>query len=266
MKLVVDARLADRRHQVRESWARRRLRWVVGCAGVVLVAAVGLAVLESPWLAVRAIEIEGARNAPVEQLLTEAGVVPGYPTIRVRPPALVTMLETDPWVADAAVSVSWPGGVEVTVVERTPAAWVDTGKRWALVAVDGVVLTMGRPGAGEPRLLGTYAGIRPGNHIGNETAAAVLGFMGRLPAELAAGAAGHTTKQGGVVITGKLTILIGDSSDLDAKAAALAALLAQGVRGESTINLISPTRPGVVNTRPVVETLPVDAPRSSASS
>ncbi len=266
MKLVVDARLADRRHQVRESWARRRLRWVVGCAGVVLVAAVGLAVLESPWLALRDIEIEGAHNAPVAELLAEAGVVPGYPTIRVRPQAVVTMLETDPWVAEAAVTVSWPGSVEVAVVERSPAAWVNTGKRWALVAVDGVVLTMGRPSAGEPQLVGTYPGIRPGNHVGNEAAAAVIGFMGRLPAELAAGAVGHTTKQGGVVTTGKLTIIIGDGSDLDAKAAALAALLEHGVRGESTINLISPTRPGVINSRPVVQTLPADPPRLSASS
>jgi len=253
VKVVVDPRLADRRHEVRESWARRRLRWVVALAGLVLLAAVGLAVLDSPWLSVHRIDVEGAANAPVERVLAEAGVIPGTPTIRVRSGALVTMLESEPWVADATVSVHWPGSVEVTVVERAPAAWVDTGRRWALVAVDGVVVTMGEPVDGEPRLTGVYEGLRPGHRIGDDAAAAVIGFLGRLPAELAVGATGHVTEHGGVINTGELTILIGDGADLDAKAATLTSLLEQGIEPGSTVNLISPARPGIGKSQPTVE-------------
>ncbi len=245
MSTAVDSRIAERRHQVREAWARRRLRWVVAGAGVVLLGAVAFAALDSPWLAVRHIEVSGAHRSPVGSLLGEAGVAPGTPTIRVRPGAVAAALESHPWVAHAEVTVTWPGTVEVTVEERVPAAWVDNGDRWVLVAVDGVALTGGSPPGDAPRLEGQVSGLRPGDRLGDEAVAAVVGFMGRLPPKVLAGATGAATARGGVVRLGAVTILFGDGTDLDLKAAAATALLDQGVAPGSTINVISPSRPAV---------------------
>ncbi len=148
--------------------------------------------------------------------------------------------------AAAEVTVTWPGTVEVVVEERVPAAWVDTGGRWMLVAADGVVLESGEPAPGEPRLDATVRGLRPGAEITDPETAALVGFLGRLPAELAAGAVASETTGGGVVVLDEsVTVLIGDGSDLDAKAAALVAVLEGGVRHGSTINVVSPTRPAV---------------------
>ena len=245
MSATVDTRMAERRHQVREAWARRRLRWVVAGTGVVLLGAVAYAALDSPWLAVRHIEVSGATRSPVGDLLAEAGVAPGTPTVRVRPGTVVAVLESHPWVAHAEVTVTWPGTVDVTVEERVPAAWVDNGKRWVLVAADGMALENGSPPPDAPRLEGQVSGLRPGDRLVEDGAAGVVGFLGRLPARIVAGATGASTSRGGVVTLGTVTVLFGDGSDLDLKAAAVTALLDQGVRAGSTVNVISPTRPAV---------------------
>jgi cell division protein FtsQ len=158
---------------------------------------------------------------------------------------VAAILESNPWVAKAEVTVTWPGTVGVTVEERVPAAWVDTGDRWVLVAVDGMVVAGGNPPGDAPRVEGEVSGLRPGDRLGDEAAAAVVGFLGRLPPEVVAGATGAATPRGGVVSLGTITVLFGDGTDLDLKAAAVTALLDRGVAPGSTINVISPSRPAV---------------------
>ena len=55
--------------------------------------------------------------------------------------AVSTRIEQLPWVKSAAVAVSWPDGVRITITEETPLVAVpEAGGHWATVSADGRVL------------------------------------------------------------------------------------------------------------------------------
>ncbi|HSF85214.1 MAG TPA: FtsQ-type POTRA domain-containing protein [Acidimicrobiia bacterium] len=253
MSVSVDPRLAARRQQVQESWARRRLRWIVGLVGVVIVVGVAVALLQSPWLAVRTINVSGASNADVAPVLAAHDVVAGVPTISVRSGEIETSLRTDPWVAQADVSVTWPGTVEITVLERTAAAWVQGPAGWWLVSADGVVLTDGTPGAGEPVVYAGLGGLSAGMRIERPDIVGAFEFLALLPPDLAVGATAEVTLEGIEVLVQGHQVLAGNYRDIPAKVATAVAMLERGVEEGWTVNVISPERPGTLNPQPVVE-------------
>lgn len=251
---TLDPRLAARRRHVRETWARRRLRWVLALVAAVLVAALCVGLLESPWLALRSVQVEGEVNAAtVADVLADAGVTVGAPTVAVRPGSVEAALEQDPWIAHADVTVTWPGAVEVLVVERHPAAWVRTDGSWALVAVDGVVLELAAAKPAGPVLRSDVGPVEVGDRIADPTAAGAIEFLGRLPATLAAGAVAQTRPSGINAVVADHRVLVGSHRDVPAKVATLLAILEAGIEDGSVVNVISPTRPGVTHPQPQVE-------------
>ncbi len=253
MSVAVDPRLQARRRQVQETWARRRLRWIVGLVGLVIVAGVAVALLQSPWLAVRTIAVYGVSNASVDSVLVRHELTEGVPTISVRSGEIEQALLRDPWVAQANVAVTWPGNVEVTILERTPAGWIQDPAAWWLVAADGVVLTSGSPSAGDPVVTATLPSTAAGASIEQPEVVGALQFLALLPADLAAGAVADVTLEGIELDVAGHRVLAGNHKDIPAKVATLVAMLEEGVEEGWVINVISPERPGALNPQPVVE-------------
>jgi cell division protein FtsQ len=238
----IDPRLAARRRQVAESRARSsfsRIIWLLATTaligGVVLLA-------RSPWLAVQHIEVEGMAMSEVESILTSSGLVPGRPMVMVRTTETEKALAADPRVKSVQVRLDWPQTVRVFVERRIPVAWAPVGDSWGLVARDGVVTAYA---ATPSRDLGhLLISIDP-----DANSAYVIGGLEFL-AELA--------PQPGIVVDVRLEgqelwaevagtpVRLGRPIDMEAKARALLALLAEGIAPGSTINLVAPTRPAVV--------------------
>ncbi len=252
--MTVDPRLAARRQEVHESWARRRMRWLVALALAFLLAGGAYALLRSPWLAVRTIDVRGVDSSQAAQILESHGVVEGVATVSVRAAAVEAALLADPWVARAQVVVTWPGSVDVTIVERRPAAWVEVAGGWLLVGEDGVVVDRGTPPEGAPVMKAVLADLSPGDLIDDAEAVAAVQFLGLLPPELVVGAEARATPGGIEADVGGHRVVLGNRSDIPEKVATLVAILeeAELVEGD-VINLVSPTRPGVSNPQSIVE-------------
>ncbi len=255
MSIDVDPRLVARRRTVQEGWARRRLRWMVALVVAVLLVGAGIAVIESPWLAIRSVVVDGAENAPTAEILAAQGVTPGTPTFSVRSGTVEEALRNDPWVADAEVRVTWPGTIEVTVIERTPAAWVRLEDGWGLAAVDGFIITAGEPAEGEPVVSTPVAEAAVGERITAPDLLGAVEFLGHLSPELAAGAVAVVTPDGIEAEVAGHRVLAGNGRDIRPKVATLEAMIEAGVERDAVLNVISPTRPGTLNPQSVVESI-----------
>jgi cell division protein FtsQ len=255
MNTTMDRRVAARRRVVREAGARRRLRWLLGVLLVAGAAAlVAWLLLQSSLLAVQRIVLSGNQQSDTAAVLDAHGVTVGAPTISISAAAVEEALLADPWVAHADVQVTWPGTVEVTVVEHVPAAWVTGTRGWLLASGTGAVLDVARrvPKEAPVVRLGEMAGS-PGATLDDAATVGALEFLGRLPAELVEGAvvrgdAEHLEAR----IAGHLVDL-GHPSDMAAKAASLATLLDGEVLPGARLSVVSPEWPAVLNPQAVVE-------------
>lgn len=246
MTTLIDHRIADRRRLVSEAGARRRLRRLL--AALAIAAFVGFAawfVYQSPYLAVAQIAVEGQNRSQAAAIVAGSGIEPGMPTITVDTAALEMALLEDPWIAAAAVTVTWPGTVEVVVLEHAPAAWVSSGGGWIMASVAGTALEVAAaPDSTLPIVDLQSEPVVLGGEI-DRPVAAVLEFLEYVGPSLAA-----TAQIGGSAdliqaTVGGYDILLGYATNMDEKATALTALLASGVPAGAEINLVSPQRPAI---------------------
>lgn len=244
---AIDTRIAARRHTVRENGARQRLRHVV--VALLLVLAVGMVamLLQSPVMALRDIEVTGAKRANVDRVLDRYQVAVGMPTISIRPDALVTEIESDPWVAKAQATVTWPGSLSVVVLEHIPVAWVDIGGTWHRAAGTGAILDESKPAKGAAKLKLNGLSGAPGTELKGKRALAGLEFLSVLPKELRRGSV--VTAGGAGTLMARVSgfrVDLGSPSDMTAKAATLQALLLdQELAKGTSISLVSPSRPAI---------------------
>lgn len=261
----VDPRLARRRRQIQEASARRRLKWTIAVLVLAVCSGLVVALFQSSWFSVDSITVEGGVRAPVEQILTDAGIVRGVSIVAVRAGRAEDALRSDPWVAEAKVRVVWPRSVEVTVVEYRPVARVTAGDSWVVAADRGAVVAVGERLV-EPLIDVDVGAVAAGDEITDSRVLGALEFVAALPVELKtelrvsadgtdllAEVSGHRVELGGV-------------EDMAQKAVTLAVLLEDGVADGATINLVSPLRPAVANPQPVVEGSSEGATETSPSS
>ena len=126
---------------------RRKQLLVVGgslLAGVVFV----LIVLASPIVAVRNIDIEGAKYANSTLIETVSKSLRGKSVLTVDTNAAQKLLETDPWIESVRIKTYLPGRAVIEIQERMPIAWfLGVDNQGRVIDQDGRVLAVvnGRP-------------------------------------------------------------------------------------------------------------------------
>lgn len=119
--------------------ARRTRRPWRPVLGVAVLAAVCWALLASPLLGVRTVQVDGLGTLAADQVRTAAGIDPGTPLLRVDVDAAEARVARLPQVRSVEVTRGWPHSVVITVVERSAVAIVGQPGRRSLVDADGVL-------------------------------------------------------------------------------------------------------------------------------
>ena len=126
---------------------RRKQILVVGgslIAGVVVV----LIVLASPIVAVRNIDVEGAKYANSTLIETVSKSLRGKSVLTVDTNSAQKLLETDPWIESVRIKTYLPGRAVIEINERVPIAWfLGVDNQGRVIDQDGRVLAVvnGRP-------------------------------------------------------------------------------------------------------------------------
>lgn len=228
--LPMDPRIRQRRIEVRRHAGRRRLRVLLACLGTAAAVTAAAAATRSPLLDVDHVDVRGAERTPRRQFLHAGGLV-GRPAMTdVDSATVARRVEALPWVLDARVRRQWPGTVRVDVVERDPVAAVPAEGAWAVVDAAGRVLeVVGAKPGGLPVLGGVPSPGPPGSTLA-PAAGVPLGVAAAVPAGLRPRVADVATVAGGEVelrlAPPGVVVRLGRPVDLDAKLAALAALVA----------------------------------------
>jgi cell division protein FtsQ len=241
----IDPRLVERRREVAEDRARRKVsRLVKFLVAFGLIGAIVWLFL-SPLLSVQALTASGIAASSADATLVEQGVVAGTPLILIRTGRVESALESDPWVRESVVELDWPTGVVVRVQERVPVAWLETTEGWGLYAVDGVQLAVAPDP--DPSLPWIQLGAIPADET--ESSREVLGsleFAATLSEELKSTARVRTEPGGEIwAEVGGFQVRLGRAVEMGAKALSLAALLREQPAPGSILTLIAPSHPAI---------------------
>jgi cell division septal protein FtsQ len=242
---MIDPRMADRRKAVLERGARKGLRRAIILLVIVSLLAGVVWLLQSSYLSVHEIEVSGSDRPDVFEAILSAGIEEGIPLILVRTGEAVDELEELAWIRAAEVRRVFPDRVEVAVDQRHAVVWMWDSGSYAVLDFEGVVLeyvtsvVVGTPvlQLGIPHVAEGEAHTDPAVLGGVEFIAALGGVL-----------SGVEVRQEGGELIGRFAghdIRLGRPVDMVAKAAALLAVLADGLPEGSSINLIAPARPAV---------------------
>ncbi|NHZ70247.1 MAG: FtsQ-type POTRA domain-containing protein [Proteobacteria bacterium] len=251
---TIEPKLAERRRNVSEDRARRRLKWILFTIVALSVGVVGFWLVRSPLLSISTVTYTNVVNADPESALTQLGVGIGSPTIDVDGGAIAAAVESDPWVDEAVVSVKWPGTIEIDVTEHVLAAPAKAGDGWVLLSAATTVIGPAATPTGDDLVINIDQGsIEPGIPIDDALTVGAVAFARALREDLAVGASIYVEGDGLFATVAGHTVRLGRPVDLSEKAMVLAALIDQGLDPEATIDVIAPTRPAVLNPQPEVE-------------
>jgi cell division protein FtsQ len=236
------ARPARARRQVRERPARRTdpvrrtasgrptrrrvmVRRSVALSVLVGLVAIVVAVLWTPLLGVRSVDVTGVRELTVGQVVAAAQVPTGTPMIRLDTAAISDRVARLPRVAAVDVFREWPDSVRIDVTERDPIGYVARADGDHLVDATGLdYATVAAVPAGLPKLV--LATVRPAD----QSTQAVVAVLAALPAQLRPLLATVSANTPGSVtlgLTDGRTIRWGSADDSARKAQVLAALMSQ---------------------------------------
>lgn len=220
----VDPRISARRSEVSRQQGRRRLRAAAALAAAAFLAFGAWSLLHSPLFSARAVTVVGATHETMAQIEAAAGLSGHPPLLDVNTAAAERDLDRLPWVRAALVTVQWPDGVHVAVVEQVPKLVMPlAGGQWAELAASGRVLavTSSRPpGLLEltgPRTPGTPGGTLGGSErLGLEVAATLPpSFRAQVTAVNVESATSGDWVQ--LTMTTPILVNIGNASQLTAK-------------------------------------------------
>jgi cell division protein FtsQ len=240
----INPRIRERLIEVRREAGRRRLRILLVISSVICVGGIAFLTVTSPMLDVDRIDVSGGRHMSAAQLRAASGVHVHDHLLFVDTGGAARRLEQLPWIERATVKRDLPGTLKISVVEYTAAAYVRVPGAVILVAANGHVIA--RAPAAPPGTI-EVRGVRRAPNVGELLAPPdAAGLVGRLPKALASQIDAVDVSGGGVAlhVAHGGQILLGDTTNLDAKAAsALAILGLKGGRPFSYIDVSTPDRP-----------------------
>jgi cell division protein FtsQ len=141
---MTDPRIQARRVDVARLLGRSRRRRIVVVAVMVAIAGGVFGLLHSPVLGARHVTVKGAPVLARAEVIAVAGLKDSPPLIDLDAAVIAARVERLPWVAKAAVRISWPSSVSIRLTERTPVADVKDGSRYAVCDPTGrVIETLG---------------------------------------------------------------------------------------------------------------------------
>jgi cell division protein FtsQ len=262
----IDPRMQERRAAVTTAQLARRRRLVL--LGVVVASAIGVVwlIVQSPFLSVQHVQVQGATKATRLAVEQAAAVKDGSALLFLDTGAIERRVQRLPWVAKASVSRDLPNGITITVVERLPVAWVrrpapvgsppGTLGPVAVVDVSGVVLDdQPAPPAGLPEIIGLDRVPRRGEHLASRAPEA----MAELPAPLRAQTAALVVRNGQGVLQlmpvpgggppAAEEVRLGRLDEVGQKGAAALAVLDQLLRDGDRVRYVDVRVPGSPATR-----------------
>jgi cell division protein FtsQ len=195
-------------------------------AALVLFAAGTWVAARSALLDVDHIEVTGAFQVPVAEAVEASGIRTGLPLLAIDRPRAEARLEALPWVRSARVERAFPNRVSIRLRERQVAASVARpAGGFALLDASGRVLADRRERPdGIPEIRGAGAVPAPGRWL--RPARAALGVVFSLPEPLRGRVVSASVEGEAVRLwVGGIEVRYGPPDQLEAKAAALSALL-----------------------------------------
>ncbi len=241
---------------------RRPLRWLI----VLTVFAGALAIAYFSWfrdsslVAVKDVKVEGVSSSDKPKIVAElTHAARQMTTLHVQTDRLTASVRHSASVESVSADPSFPHGLTIHVAQRQPALVALHQDRQVPVATDGSVL----PGIKVPKSLPRLqvASLPASGRLGGEALAEAL-TIGAAPAPLRPLIDATTrSSEFGVTLTmhGGIELRFGTASDLEAKWAAVAAILADpSVSSLTYIDVRVPQRPAVGGTAtPSTATTPV---------
>jgi cell division protein FtsQ len=263
----IDPRIRERRIAITRAQGRRRLRIMLAAVAIASVIGIAWLIVMSPFLAVDDVTIQGTLHESPESVRAAAGVSDGAALLFVDTGAVARRIEKLPWIAAAKVDREFPTGLRITVVERSPAAWVrrprpagsPSGAEGPAALVDATGRVLGdelTPPVGLPEIEGTKRLGAPGSRISPARPALALAL---LPFALRAQVASLTRQNGEPVLVlaappggadpAATEVRLGRLEDVMAKGAAALAVLQQLTADEARVSYIDVRVPGAPATR-----------------
>jgi cell division septal protein FtsQ len=193
--------------------------------GAVIVTAAAVALSYTPLFAAGDIRVFGS-SMPRTRVLTLAGVGPDTNVFHLDTAAAEAGLERDPRILEARITTTLPDGISIRIEPRSPVGIV--GVPAMLVGADGVVIGPAGQGGRLPFLRSSTGDAATGDALAAAAAAA-----GALPDGLRADVEAIVVGPDAtldLILRAGFSAYLGQATELEAKAASLAALLewAQG--------------------------------------
>ena len=144
----MDPRFRARQLEVARQAGRRRLKWILLVAAIVLLFVGGALLIRAPFLSVDQVHVSGAVYTDQAAVADIVDGLKGEPMLTLDTGSVARKLEALPWVLKARVEQDWPRDVRIELAERTPlAVYGATDGQWRVVDEEGRVLAAleGRP-------------------------------------------------------------------------------------------------------------------------
>lgn len=214
-------------------------RWTAALV-VLGVLGLGYVVLFTPLLGVRAVEVSGTRDLTPDEVRAVAAIEPGTPMARLDTAEIALRVGGLPMVFEVRVSRSWPGTVEVEIVERDPVAVRRYPDGIHLIDRTGLdYATVETPPPGLPLLrVADAAPDDPATRAAVTVLTAIPGQLAERVVEVSADTPGDVR----LTLADKRLVKWGDAEDNERKGAVLAALL---TRPGKVFDVVTPEFPTV---------------------